>query len=183
MLIFYNNFFLSNLRAISSIRDCLRQIAFKTLLKAISHYYIQRKTCNRLFCLQLTDFYASNIFVDKDENITCLIDYKWVYALLAEMLFILYQLIRCAINRITHKKLYKFKIVYREFINIFKEEEVKMTLTNPLAITLIMHNNQKFKVIQFQHYITFVNATWSLVEDYISPRFLCLFTDSEGILL
>jgi hypothetical protein len=40
MLTFYNDFFFSNPRAILSIKDYLKQMAFKTLLKAISHYYI-----------------------------------------------------------------------------------------------------------------------------------------------
>ena len=40
ILIFYNDFFLSNPRAISSIGDYLRQIASKALLRAISHRYI-----------------------------------------------------------------------------------------------------------------------------------------------
>jgi len=86
ILTFHDNFFLSNLNAAHSTKDCLGQIAAKTMLKALSHYYIQRESRNGPFRLQLTDLHASNIFVNKDWNITCLIDHEWVCALPAEML-------------------------------------------------------------------------------------------------
>jgi len=90
MLIFYDDFFLSNLRTVLSIGDYLGQMALKTLLRVISYHYIQHETHNRPFCLQLTNFHVSNIFVNKDRNITYLIDYEWVYTLPAEMLSVLY---------------------------------------------------------------------------------------------
>jgi hypothetical protein len=39
-----------------------------------------------------------------------------------------------------NEKLYEFEIVYWEFMNIFKEEEVKIILTNPPIIILIIYN-------------------------------------------
>jgi hypothetical protein len=114
MLTFHDDFFLSNPRAVSSMGDCLGQMASKTLLRAISHHYIQRETRNGPFRLQLTDFHASNIFVDKDGNITCLIDHEWVCALPAEMLSVPYWLTGCAIDRLTNEKLREFEIVHLE---------------------------------------------------------------------
>jgi len=40
MLTFHDHFFTSNPNAVSSIGDCLGQMASKTLLRATSHYYI-----------------------------------------------------------------------------------------------------------------------------------------------
>jgi hypothetical protein len=54
-----------------------------------------------------------------------------------------YWLTRCAIDRITDEKLREFEIVHQEFLNIFKEEEVKITLTKPPAITPILHSGWK----------------------------------------
>lgn len=182
MLTFHDDYFLSNPRAVSSMGDCLGQMASKTLLRAISHHYIQRKTRNGPFHLQLTDFHASNIFVDKDWNITCLIDHEWVCALPAEMLSVPYWLTGCAVDGITNEKLREFETVHREFMNIFEEEEVKMMPTNPPTMTRIMYNSWNSGAVWFWHCITSVNAAWSLFDDHIGPRFLPLSTDSEGIL-
>lgn len=72
ILTFHDNFLLSNLNAAHSTEDCLGQMAAKTMLRALSHHYIQPESRHGPFRLQLTDFHASNIFVDKDWNITCL---------------------------------------------------------------------------------------------------------------
>ncbi|CZR64581.1 uncharacterized protein PAC_14479 [Phialocephala subalpina] len=182
MLTFHDDFFLSNLRAVSSMEDCLGQMASKTLLRAISYNYIRRETRNGLFRLQLTDFYASNIFVDKDGNITCLIDHEWVCALPTEMLSVPYWLTGCAIDGIKNEKLREFEIVHREFMDIFEEEEVKMMATNPPAMTRIIHDGWNSGAVWFWHCITSVNAAWSLFDDHIGPRFLPPSTDSEGII-
>ncbi len=182
MLTFHDDFFLSNPNAVSSMGDCLGQMASKTLLRAISHHYIQHETRNGPFRLQLTDFHASNIFVDKDWNITCLIDHEWVCALPAEMLSVPYWLTGCAIDEITEEKLREFEIVHQEFMNIFEEEEVKMTPKNPLALTSIMHDSWKSGAVWFWHCITSVNAMFFLVDDHISPRFSPLSTKTEGML-
>jgi hypothetical protein len=182
MLTFHDGFFLSNPRAVSSMGDCLGQMASKTLLRAISHHYIQRETRNGPFHLQLTDFHASNIFVDKHGNITCLIDHEWVCALPAEMLSVPYWLTGCAIDGITNEKLLEFEIVHREFMDMFEEEEVKMMPTNPPAMTRIMHDGWNSGAVWFWHCITSVNAMWSLFDDHIGPRFFPLSTDSEGVI-
>jgi len=62
MLTFHDNFFLSNPRAVSSMGDCLGQMASQTLLRTISHHYIQRETRNGPFRLQLTDIPCGSPF-------------------------------------------------------------------------------------------------------------------------
>jgi hypothetical protein len=182
MLTLHDEFFRSNPRAVSSMGDCLGQMASQTLLRAISHHYIHREDRDGPFLVQFTDLHASNVFVGKHGNITCLIDHEWICALPAEMLSVPYWLTGCAIDGITNEKLREFEIVHQEFMKIFEEEEVKMMPTNPPAITPIMHDGWKSGAVWFWHCITSVNAAWSLVEDHIGPRFLPLSTDFEGIL-
>ncbi len=182
ILTFHDNFFLSNLNAAHSTEDCLGQMAAKTMLKALSHHYIQRESRNGPFRLQFTDFHASNIFVDKDWNITCLIDHEWVCALPAEMLSVPYWLTGCGIDEITEDSLREFDIVRQEFMDIFKEEEVRMTPTDLPSLTSIMHSSWKSGAVWFWHCIMSVNAAFALVEDHIAPKFHPLSTTAEGIL-
>ncbi|KAH8651802.1 hypothetical protein BGZ60DRAFT_497399 [Tricladium varicosporioides] len=182
ILTFHDDSFLSNPNAVISMGECLGQMASKTLLRAISHHYIQRETRNGPFRLQFTDLHRSNIFVDKDWNIKCLIDHEWVCALPAEMLSVPYWLTGCAIDEITKENLREFEKVHREFMNIFEEEEVKMTLTNSPALTSIMHDGWNSGAVWFWHCITSVNAMFFLVDDHISPRFAPLSIKTEGIL-
>ncbi|OBT55706.1 hypothetical protein VE04_04111 [Pseudogymnoascus sp. 24MN13] len=182
MLTFQDDFFLANPNAVSSMGDCLSQMAVKAMLRALSNHYVRRESRNGPFHLQLTDFHASNIFVDKDWNITSLIDHEWVCALPAEMLSVPYWLTGCAIDDMREENLGEFETVRKEFLDIFEKEEVKMVPTNPPAMTRIMHDSWKSGAVWFWHCITSVNAAWSLFDDHISPRFLALSTDSEEVL-
>jgi len=182
ILTFHDNFFLGNPNAAHSTEDCLGQMAAKAMLRALSHHYIQRESRNGPFRLQLTDFHASNIFVDKDWNITCLIDHEWVCALPAEMLSVPYWLTGCGIDEIIEDRLGEFDIVRQEFMDIFEEEEIRMTPTDAPSLTTIMHDGWKSGAVWFWHCITSVNAAFALVEDHIGPKFLPLSTKTEGIL-
>jgi hypothetical protein len=101
----------------------------------------------------------------------------------AKMLSVPYWLIGYAINKITKENLCEFEIVYQEFMNIFEEEEVKIMLTNPPVLTLIIYNSWKSGAVWFWYCITSVNVMFFFVNDYISPRFSLLFIKAEGILL
>jgi hypothetical protein len=182
ILAFHDDFFLSNLNTAHSREDCLGQMAAKVMLRALLHHYIQRETRNGPFRLQFTDFHASNIFVDKDWNITCLIDHEWVCALPTEMLSVPYWLTGCDIDEITKESLFEFDIVHQEFMGIFEEEEVKMMPTDPPTLTSIMNDSWRSGAVWFWHCITSVNAAFSLVEDHIGPRFFPLSTSTEKLL-
>ncbi|PNY25627.1 Uncharacterized protein TCAP_04425 [Tolypocladium capitatum] len=97
MLSLHENRFLSNLNAVIDEYDCRTQMADQTFLRALSHNYIKRERRNGPFLLQLTDFHASNIFVDEDWNITCLIDLEWMCFLPAEMIDVPYWVTGCPI--------------------------------------------------------------------------------------
>ncbi|KAG9240759.1 hypothetical protein BJ878DRAFT_524380, partial [Calycina marina] len=74
VLTFHDDYLLSNPNAVMNMDDCVRQTASMTFLGALSHYYIQRDIRNGPLRLQLTDSHASNIFVDRDWNMTSLVD-------------------------------------------------------------------------------------------------------------
>jgi hypothetical protein len=73
MITFHDNRFLSQPNAVFSDRDCRAQMAVKTLLRTLPHHFINRERRSGPFVHQFTDFHASNIFVDKEWNITSLI--------------------------------------------------------------------------------------------------------------
>lgn len=93
----------------------------------LSSYIVKQGRRNGHFHLQFTDLHASNIFVDENCNITCLIDLEWVCALPAEMLDVPYWLTDRGIDEIVDDDLCEFDEVRQEFIEII-EEEVNMAL-------------------------------------------------------
>ncbi|RAK96044.1 uncharacterized protein BO80DRAFT_449641 [Aspergillus ibericus CBS 121593] len=67
--------------------------------------------------------HQSNVFVDNDWNITCVIDLEWACSLPAETLQPPYWLTGRSVDGLTDGYLEEFRQAHEEFVNIFEEEE------------------------------------------------------------
>ncbi|KAI1351502.1 hypothetical protein F5Y01DRAFT_121139 [Xylaria sp. FL0043] len=173
MLTFHDHRFLSQPNAVNDESDCRTQMAVKTLLRVVSHNYIKREVRNGPFLLQHTDLHASNILVDKDWNVTGLIDLEWVCALPAEKLAVPYWLTGCAIDDIEGEKLDQFDLVRQEFMHIFEEEEqvmkMKAKASHNINLSEIMHDMWDSKGVWFWYCLSSVNAMYFLLESHLLP--------------
>lgn len=170
-LTFHDRRFLSQPNAIYSEGDCCGQMAVKTLLRVLSHVHIKRELRNGPFLLQLTDFHASNILVDKEWNVTGLIDLEWICALPSEMLDVPYWLTGCAIDQIQGEKLEQFDQVRKEFMRIFEEEEQaqKTKRGHDITISQVMKDMWESKGVWFWHCVSSVNAMYFVLETHLYP--------------
>jgi hypothetical protein len=183
MLTFHNHRFLSQPNAVYDEQDCRGQMAVKTLLRALSHHYINWERRNGPFLLQLTDFHASNIFVDQKWNISSLIDLEWICSLPVEMLAVPYWLTGRGIDQIKEEHLDEFDKVRKEFIRIFEEEEQKIAgKEHDILLTKAMCNMWESKGVWFWYCVESVNAMYFLLKSHLCPRFSgCLSLKAEEI--
>ncbi|KAK4033778.1 hypothetical protein C8A01DRAFT_19324 [Parachaetomium inaequale] len=174
MLRFHDGRFLSHLNAVYDDKDCRGEMAAKVMLRALAHRYIRHDFRNGPFVLQLTDFHASNIFVDDEWNITCLIDLEWICALPAEMLAAPYWLTGGATDGI-RKGLAEFDAVQAEFTDAFEEEERKAVAAAryglPMSLTQVIRKSWESGAVWFWHSLMSTNAMYPLFTHHICPRF------------
>lgn len=78
MLSFHDRRFFNHPNAACDAADCREKMAARMVLCIVLHRLINASYRAGPFVLQRTDLHASNIFVDDDWNIACLIDLKWV---------------------------------------------------------------------------------------------------------
>ncbi|KAE8356063.1 hypothetical protein BDV28DRAFT_7353 [Aspergillus coremiiformis] len=171
MLTFHDHRFLSQPNAVYSEQDCRGQMAVKALLRVLSPDFIRRELRNGPFLLQLTDFHASNLLVDKHWNITGLIDLEWICALPPEMLGVPYWLTGCAIDGIEGQNLDQFDQVRQEFIHIFKEEEraTPAQAYHHIILSKVMQDMWDSKGVWFWYCLSSVNAMYFLLETHLLP--------------
>lgn len=151
--------------------DCRSQMAIRTLLRTVSHHFIQRQYRNGPFLLQLTDLHQSNVFVDEDWNIRCLIDLEWLCALPVESLRTPYWLTGRAVDELVGDHLTAYEALRREFMHVFEEEELSgVRLAWPLS--RIMQQSWDSEAVWFWSSLTSVNAAFFLVSDHLCPRFI-----------
>lgn len=177
MLTFHDHRFLSQPNAVYDEGDCRTQMAVKTLLRVVSHVYTKRELRSGPFLLQLTDFHASNILVDKHWNVTGLIDLEWICALPSEMLSVPYWLTGCAIDGIEGEKLSQFDQVRRSFMHIFEEEEqaTKAEASHDITLSKVMQDMWDSNGVWFWYCLSSVNAMYFLLETHLLlPKSLSL---------
>ena len=181
MLTLHENSFLSNPNAVYGAEDCRGQMAAGALLRMLSHHYVVRKRRNGPFYLQFTDLHGSNLFVDGDWNITCIMDLEWICALPAEMLAVPYWLTGHGIDEIVGDNLHEFDEARQQFMKIFEAEEVNIASKQKPTLASIMYEGWESDGVWFWRCLTSTNAMISLVEDHICPRFSRLSSKAEEI--
>ncbi|KAM0424876.1 hypothetical protein ACHAPT_009932 [Fusarium lateritium] len=103
--------------------DGQSQLSALTIMRALMPHFANRDPRRRSFTLMLTDLHPSNIFVDGDWHVTCLIDLEWACSQPAEMLHPSYWLTNRAIDQITDEHLTDYSERHEEFMSAFDEEE------------------------------------------------------------
>lgn len=179
---FHDRRLLSHPNAIYDRQNCYGEMAAKVLLRALAHHYVRQDQRNGPFFLQLDDFHASNIFVDDDWNMTCLIDLEWVSALPVEKMAVPYWLTGCAIDEIRGERLVEFDTARKEFMDIFEEEERKVTAEHRLSLSQIMRETWNSGGTWFWYSLTSINAMYLLSYDHILPKFSPLSITEEEVL-
>lgn len=171
MLTLHDNHLLHDRHAVRNEDDARERIAIRTLLRALTHHFILRGRRHGPFLLQLTDLHQSNIFVDDDWNVTCLIDLEWLCALPAEMLSVPYWLTNCSIDDIIDERYHQFNEARQVFLEAMDEEAQSIRQEHSIPVTVTMRDSWLSKGVWFWACIRSVNAWLFVFEDHILPKF------------
>ncbi|KAG9259153.1 uncharacterized protein F5Z01DRAFT_740979 [Emericellopsis atlantica] len=157
-LTLYDNHLLHDPHAVRDEDDARERITIRTLLRALSHHF-------------LTDFHQSNIFVDKDWNITCLMDLQWLCALPSEMLSVPSWLANCSLDNIIGKRYDHFNEARKVFLDVMDEEAQSIRQEHDIQVTDTMRHSWSSKRVWFWACLRSTNAWLFIFEDHILPRF------------
>ncbi|KAK3328129.1 hypothetical protein B0T19DRAFT_491781 [Cercophora scortea] len=182
MLAFHDETFLADQNAVYDASNCRGEMTARAILRTVSHHYVTRERRSGPFYLQLTDFHASNIFVDDDWNLTCLIDLEWICSLPAENFAAPYWLTGRGIDELEGDDLVEFEKVHQEFLDILEKEEIAMAPERKPALVNILRENWESGAVWFWHCLLSINAQWSLVDEHISPKYRPLSSTVEDVL-
>lgn len=111
----------------NSIRDEYdgrAQLATLGIMRTIHSHYLQHERRNGPFLFSLTDLHQSNIFVDDDLHIRCIIDLEWACSLPVEMIHPPWWLTGRGIDEMPEGDYFKeYDDRRREFMECFEAEE------------------------------------------------------------
>ncbi|OAL34054.1 hypothetical protein AYO20_06702 [Fonsecaea nubica] len=171
MLTLHDSHLLHDSHAVRDEDDARERMAIRTLLRAVSHHFISGSRRSGPFILRLTDFHQSNIFVDDDWNITCLIDLEWICALAAEMLSVPYWPTNCSADDTIDERYDKFDEARQIFLGIMDEEAKNLRHEHDIQITKTMRDSWLSKRVWFGACIRSLNAWPFIFEDHLLSKF------------
>jgi hypothetical protein len=124
--------------------DAWAQLSTLAMMRALGPHFTDREQRFGPFTFMLTDLHQSNIFVDENWHITCLVDLEWACALPSEMLHPPIWLTGHAID-IIDDHLEEYQERHGEFMAVFAEKEqaaVKTTtnLDNSTTTNTVLTN-------------------------------------------
>ncbi|CVK85176.1 uncharacterized protein FMAN_02075 [Fusarium mangiferae] len=171
MLTLHDNYLLHDSHAVRDEDDAQERMALRALLRTVTHFFVLPERRGGPYLLQPTDFHQSNIFVDDEWNITCLIDLEWFCSLPVEMLSVPYWLTGCSIDQIIREQYESFDKVRREFLASMDEELQKVTMKHDIQITEVIRDMWDSKGVWYWACIRSLNGWLFIVEDHIIPKF------------
>lgn len=149
MLMLHDNHFLQPPHAALDEDDAGDRTTIRTLLRTVTHHFILPERRDGPFIMQLDGFHQSNIFVDDDWNVTCLIDLEWISALPVEMLSVPYWLTDCSIDSIMGDDYITFDQARQAFLTIMDERVKASKLEHDMPIVDIMRETWDSKATWF----------------------------------
>lgn len=169
MLDVHDSHFTHFRNATDSEQDCHEQMAARVILRATAHRHTLKQYRNGPFLVRLTDMHHGNMFVDKEWNITCLIDLEWLCSMPPESLPVPYWLSGTAVDNIKGDNLEKFDAIRKEFLDAFEQEQSKLNFTPVWSLEDILNETWESKTVWFWQCLRSVDATLYLVTDHLCP--------------
>lgn len=152
--------------AINSVEDGFYQTSALMVMRSVWSCFFRRDLFRGLFFLNLTDLNQSNIFVDQNWNIKCLIDLEWACSQPVEMIHPPHWLTNEAIDLISFDD---YEVLHGEFMDAFAEEEKSLDL--PFYLYPVLKQGLERGTFWCSLALASPTALFKIFYDYIQPRF------------
>lgn len=169
MLRFRKEAFRAQPNAVNDEEDCHLQMYQMTLLRRMKSHFVDHHYQGP-FVLQLTDFHASNVFVDDEWNIVALIDLEFVCALPPDMLDVPHWLLVDSIDEVSGR-LDEFSKIHELFMRLLREEEENLNHENDLSLASSMEQCWATSSCWFYGCFTSINGMQYYLEDHLFKKF------------
>ena len=153
--------------------DGRAQMANLTIMRTLLPHFADRELRHGPFVFRLTDLHQSNIFVDNDMHIICLIDLEWACSLPVETLRPPYWLTSRPADDLVGEHLDTFGKVHHEFMEIFEEEEKMFPPRDGISSYRTDMMRKGWKIGNFWYFqaLDSPKGLFNIFRDHIQPIF------------
>lgn len=154
--------------AVKSASDCASQMTALTLMRTVRPHFFDPQLNNGPFVFSLTDLHASNILVDEDWHVKCLIDLEWAASPPIEFMRPPIWLTSQAVDEIDSEEYDKMR---QSFMAIFQEEESTCPAEYNIQRTSIMEKGWQRRTFWYGTALRSPTALHAIFYDRIQPLY------------
>ncbi|KAL4782570.1 hypothetical protein BJX76DRAFT_288518 [Aspergillus varians] len=165
--------------AVNDVSDCSIQMATLTAMRAVLPVFFSREFQRGPFIFSLTDLHQSNILVDKDWNITCLVDLEWACSRPIEMIELPYWLTGKGVDQIDADE---YNIPRSELTEILASEEAANTDKGMPHLSKVLAHTWATGTFWVTLALSSPSALFTIFAKHIYPQFSCDGNPAEGAL-
>ncbi|KAL3473706.1 hypothetical protein BJX99DRAFT_272126 [Aspergillus californicus] len=172
----HDNQYRHQLNVINDVRDSIFQLSSLTAMRTISKLFLPRDSRRGPFVLSLTDLHSSNIFVDRDWNITCLIDLEWACSRPIEMIGTPHWLTDKAIDGEVASE---YDQIRREFMDVLVDEERNQPPSKgdlPI-LSEVMTQIWDSKTFWYTLALSSLSALFTIFKEHIRPLYFSKYLE------
>jgi hypothetical protein len=162
--------------AIRDQYDARFQMAVLTILRCIISHYTQAQLQEGPFSCMFTDLNPGNLMVDRQYNITSIVDVEWCCSLPIELQHPPFWLSGYAVDDLEGEKERYFQDMCEEFLEIFQEEERALGSefhTNIMRLALDMKSHWLWACLREPR------ATCNIFCDHLQPQYPPVRSEEE----
>ena len=174
---YHDNRFQYQPNAINDIGDCAYQLSVLTAMRTVFQSIFSRAFRRGPFLFTMTDLHQSNIFVDSEWHITCLVDLEWTCSLPLEMCGPPYWLTNQSVDRLDSAE---YDTIRKELMECLSAQEKRCGLASsetdsgkslPLPLSNAMNRSWETGAFWFTLGLTSPSGIFAIFSKHIKPLF------------
>lgn len=170
MLTLHDNYFMANPHAVRDYNDARERLAMRTLWRTISHRLVVN-SAPRVEDMKVPqlDIALSNLVVDDDWNVTCLLGLDWMAVLPASALSVPHWLTGCKLHQIRGERFETYDSARRVFLEVMRQQQDSQK--NSVETVEALEHSWQSRAVWFWSSLRSTSAWVFLFEDHILPYF------------
>ncbi|KAK1141276.1 hypothetical protein N8T08_009179 [Aspergillus melleus] len=185
LLALHDNRFRYQPNAVNNLGDCVHQLSTLTAMRSVFQSLFDRAFRRGPFVYCLTDLHQSNIFVDADWHITCLVDLEWACSRPIEMIRTPHWLTDKGVDELVSTE---YDAPRREFMAILATEEKTIsstTLTHDTLPSLSAVMDQTWATGAFWYTLALSSPSglFSIFKEHVRPLFCTDYIEEFNLIM
>ena len=186
---FHDNRFRYQPNAVNNLGDCGYQLSVLTAMRTIFQSIFNRALRRGPFIFALTDLHQSNIFVDSEWHITCLVDLEWAYSQPLEMFSPPSWLTNKGVDQLDPAE---YGIIREEFMESLLSEEKRVISSIspkgndealPLCLSDAMNRSWERGAFWYTLALSSPSGLFTIFNKHIKPLFCKDYEEEFGIIM